>query len=76
MTHLKNVIRDGGGTALLTAYTAHFPYNADSTEMKLLIQCICVYIYYTANTSIWLYGLWSKKRDWTEVEWMDTPSLF
>ena len=32
MTHLKNVIRDGGGTALLTAYTAHFPYNAHITE--------------------------------------------
>ena len=32
MTHLKNVIRDGGGTALLTAYTAHFSYDAHITE--------------------------------------------
>ena len=75
MTHLKNVIRDGGGTALLTAYTAHFPYNAHISETTYSVAYV--------STSITLLtlpygfmGFGAKSGKWTEVDWMDTPSLF
>ena len=59
MTHLKNVIRDGGGTALLTAYTAHFPYNAHITETTYSVH-MCLHLLHCYHFHMALWALEQK----------------